>query len=188
MLAAGSQRASVAGARVGGARRVMPMRTSRRTAVVAQAKKVEKVVLAYSGGLDTSVILKWLQETYDCEVVTFTADLGQVGSGPQQEMQRGSTRAGVLIRTQPCMAIDTALLHSPSLLSTARLRRQQLRSKGGVTCKSIVVCSEASAVGDQHPVQRHRRCQATAASGQIQQDQYHLLQMRMHLPGEGLRL
>jgi argininosuccinate synthase len=39
--------------------------------------KVNKVVLAYSGGLDTSIILKWLQETYGCEVVTFTADLGQ---------------------------------------------------------------------------------------------------------------
>jgi argininosuccinate synthase len=38
---------------------------------------VKKVVLAYSGGLDTSVILRWLQETYGCEVVTFTADLGQ---------------------------------------------------------------------------------------------------------------
>ena len=38
---------------------------------------VRKVVLAYSGGLDTSVILKWLQDTYQCEVVTFTADLGQ---------------------------------------------------------------------------------------------------------------
>ena len=38
---------------------------------------IKKVVLAYSGGLDTSVILKWLQETYGCEVVTFTADLGQ---------------------------------------------------------------------------------------------------------------
>ena len=38
---------------------------------------VKKVVLAYSGGLDTSVILKWLQETYACEVVTFTADIGQ---------------------------------------------------------------------------------------------------------------
>ena len=35
------------------------------------------MVLAYSGGLDTSIILKWLQETYACEVVTFTADLGQ---------------------------------------------------------------------------------------------------------------
>ena len=39
--------------------------------------EVNKIVLAYSGGLDTSVILKWLQQTYDCEVVTFTADLGQ---------------------------------------------------------------------------------------------------------------
>ncbi len=40
-------------------------------------KSIKKVVLAYSGGLDTSVILKWLQNTYNCEVVTFTADLGQ---------------------------------------------------------------------------------------------------------------
>ena len=39
--------------------------------------EIKKVVLAYSGGLDTSIILKWLQETYNCEVVTFTADLGQ---------------------------------------------------------------------------------------------------------------
>ena len=41
------------------------------------SSNVKKVVLAYSGGLDTSVILKWLQDEYDCEVVTFTADLGQ---------------------------------------------------------------------------------------------------------------
>ena len=41
------------------------------------ATDIKKVVLAYSGGLDTSIILKWLQETYGCEVVTFTADLGQ---------------------------------------------------------------------------------------------------------------
>src|SRR4030095_8365049 len=39
--------------------------------------KIRRVVLAFSGGLDTSVILKWLRQTYDCEVVTFTADLGQ---------------------------------------------------------------------------------------------------------------
>ena len=39
--------------------------------------QIKKVVLAYSGGLDTSIILKWLQDTYNCEVVTFTADLGQ---------------------------------------------------------------------------------------------------------------
>ena len=43
----------------------------------ANVANVKKVVLAYSGGLDTSVILKWLQDTYRCEVVTFTADLGQ---------------------------------------------------------------------------------------------------------------
>src|SRR3954452_14113446 len=53
---------------------------------MSEAKKIaskknnngpSKVMLAYSGGLDTSVILKWLQDTYDCEVVTFTADIGQ---------------------------------------------------------------------------------------------------------------
>jgi len=44
---------------------------------MSNVSKVKKVVLAYSGGLDTSVILKWLQDTYGCEVVTFTADLGQ---------------------------------------------------------------------------------------------------------------
>ena len=38
---------------------------------------IKKVVLAYSGGLDTSVILQWLQDTYQCEIVTFTADIGQ---------------------------------------------------------------------------------------------------------------
>ncbi len=41
------------------------------------SESIAKVVLAYSGGLDTSVILQWLKDTYDCEVVTFTADLGQ---------------------------------------------------------------------------------------------------------------
>ena len=46
---------------------------------MAESKRetVKKVVLAYSGGLDTSVILRWLQENYDCEIVTFTADVGQ---------------------------------------------------------------------------------------------------------------
>ena len=47
------------------------------TIKVMSRESVKKVVLAYSGGLDTSVILKWLQDTYDCEVVTFTADIGQ---------------------------------------------------------------------------------------------------------------
>ena len=42
-----------------------------------KSESIKRVVLAYSGGLDTSVILKWLQQEYGCEVVTFTADLGQ---------------------------------------------------------------------------------------------------------------
>ena len=40
-------------------------------------QKINKIVLAYSGGLDTSVILRWLQEKYECEVICYTADLGQ---------------------------------------------------------------------------------------------------------------
>jgi argininosuccinate synthase len=47
------------------------------TTSAAATKQVNKVVLAYSGGLDTSIILKWLQDEYNCEVVTFTADIGQ---------------------------------------------------------------------------------------------------------------
>ncbi|MFN5760010.1 MAG: argininosuccinate synthase [Sphingomonadaceae bacterium] len=57
------------------------------------AADIHRVVLAYSGGLDTSVILKWLQQTYQCEVVTFTADLGQ---GEEIEPARQKARqAGV---------------------------------------------------------------------------------------------
>ncbi|QFT53995.1 argininosuccinate synthase [Microbulbifer sp. THAF38] len=52
--------------------------------------KIEKVVLAYSGGLDTSVIVRWLQDTYDCEVVTFTADIGQ---GEEVEPARAKAEA-----------------------------------------------------------------------------------------------
>ena len=52
--------------------------------------EINKVVLAYSGGLDTSVILKWLQDEYDCEVVTFTADLGQ---GEEVEPARAKAQA-----------------------------------------------------------------------------------------------
>jgi argininosuccinate synthase len=51
---------------------------------------IKKVVLAYSGGLDTSVILKWLEETYDCEIVTFTADIGQ---GEEIEPARAKAQA-----------------------------------------------------------------------------------------------
>jgi argininosuccinate synthase len=53
-------------------------------------KKINKVVLAFSGGLDTSVILKWLQDVYQCEVVTFTADIGQ---GEEIEPARAKARS-----------------------------------------------------------------------------------------------
>ena len=52
--------------------------------------KINKAVLAYSGGLDTSIILKWLQDEYDCEVVTFTADIGQ---GEEVEPARAKAEA-----------------------------------------------------------------------------------------------
>ena len=52
--------------------------------------EIKKVVLAYSGGLDTSIILKWLEDTYGCEVVTFTADIGQ---GEEVEPARAKAQA-----------------------------------------------------------------------------------------------
>jgi argininosuccinate synthase len=67
-------------------------RTTRET-IMTTDKTINKVVLAYSGGLDTSVILRWLQDTYRCEVVTFTADIGQ---GEELEPARAkATAAGV---------------------------------------------------------------------------------------------
>ena len=62
--------------------------------------KVKKVVLAYSGGLDTSIILKWLQETYKCEVVTFTADLGQgeeLGPARDKALKLGIKKSNIHI-------------------------------------------------------------------------------------------
>jgi argininosuccinate synthase len=58
-----------------------------------KTKPVRKVVLAYSGGLDTSVIVKWLQDTYGCEVVTFTADIGQ--GGELEPARRKALKFGV---------------------------------------------------------------------------------------------
>jgi argininosuccinate synthase len=56
------------------------------------SKSIDKVVLAYSGGLDTSVILKWLIETYDCEVITFSADIGQ--GDEVAEIRKNAERTG----------------------------------------------------------------------------------------------
>ncbi len=83
-----------------------------RAAVVVQARKLDKrsinkVVLAYSGGLDTSVILKWLQDTYDCEVVTFTADLGQVSL---QRCFWGACAARAGQRSGSCRSADCGVI------------------------------------------------------------------------------
>jgi argininosuccinate synthase len=67
----------------------MAKKTARKTGG-SKRSEVKKVVLAYSGGLDTSVILKWLQDTYGCEVVTFTADIGQ---GEEVEPARQKAKA-----------------------------------------------------------------------------------------------
>ncbi len=63
-------------------------------------RKVGKVVLAYSGGLDTSVILQWLKDTYDCEIVTYTADLGQgeeLEPARQKALQMGVPAESIFI-------------------------------------------------------------------------------------------
>ena len=52
-------------------------------------KKINKIVLAYSGGLDTTVILHWLKNTYDAEVIAFTADIGQ-NHDPEQVEERAN--------------------------------------------------------------------------------------------------
>ena len=62
-------------------------------------QKIKKVVLAYSGGLDTSVILKWLLTTYQCEVITVTADLGQpedLSGVEEKALKTGASKAYVL--------------------------------------------------------------------------------------------
>ena len=58
--------------------------------MLKESPDIKKVVLAYSGGLDTSVILKWLRDNYKCEVVTFTADIGQ---GEEVEPAREKAKA-----------------------------------------------------------------------------------------------
>ena len=63
-------------------------------------RDVKKVVLAYSGGLDTSVILRWLQTEYGCEVITFTADLGQGEELEPARFTRGNTYSAPRLRVR----------------------------------------------------------------------------------------
>ena len=82
-----------------------------------------KVVLAYSGGLDTSVILKWLQDTYRCEVVTFTADIGQGEElEPARAKAQGCGRQGDLHR-RPARGVR-ARLRVPDVPRQRDLRRR----------------------------------------------------------------
>ena len=63
---------------------------------MAQQRNIKKVVLAYSGGLDTSVILKWLQVNYGCEVITMTADVGQeddLNGVDEKALKTGASKA-----------------------------------------------------------------------------------------------
>ncbi len=68
---------------------------------MSQAKKVKKVVLAYSGGLDTSIIIPWLKENYGCEVIAFAADLGQ-GDCDAEEL----TRKAIATGASKCYVLD----------------------------------------------------------------------------------
>ena len=100
-----------------------PARVSRARCVTAKAAaegkmgKVKKVVLAYSGGLDTSIILKWLQDEYGCEVVTFTADLGQVSGARMQE--KAKSRCACSVAHQHTKSHDVLDLKAVGPLITA---------------------------------------------------------------------
>ena len=77
-----------------------------------------KVVLAYSGGLDTSVILKWLQDTYRCEVVTFTADIGQ-GEELEPARARRRQRASSKSSSTTCARSSSAISSIPMFRANA---------------------------------------------------------------------
>ena len=86
----------------------------------------KKVVLAYSGGLDTSVILRWLQETYGCEVVTFTADIGQ-----GEELEPARAKAETL-GVRDIRAVSTCTSCDSRLHSSRR-------DGGGLLCSLMAV-------------------------------------------------
>jgi argininosuccinate synthase len=82
---------------------------------------VKKVVLAYSGALDTSVVVRWRQETYGCAVVTFTADLGQA-----EELEPARRKAELLgareILSTICAKSSSATLSSRCFVPTRSMR------------------------------------------------------------------
>ena len=82
--------------------------------MTSKPKPIKKVVLAYSGGLDTSIILKWLQTEYGCEVVTFTADLGQ---GEELEPAR---KKAEMLGIKPRTSSSRTCARSSSATSSSR--------------------------------------------------------------------
>ncbi len=101
-------------------------------------KSIKKVVLAYSGGLDTSVILKWIKNTYDCEVVTLTADLGQeeeLDGLEAKALQTGASSAYVLdlreefVRDYIFPAFRSAALYEGRYLLGTSLARPLIAKK-----------------------------------------------------------
>ena len=74
-------------------------------------KKQKKIVLAYSGGLDTSIILKWLQENYNAEVIAYTADIGQ--NLDRKKIANNAKKLGCLLYTSPSPR-DRSLSRMPS--------------------------------------------------------------------------
>ena len=91
--------------------------------------QVKKVVLAYSGGLDTSIILKWLQDEYACEVVTFTADIGQ---GEEVEAARAKAEAcgavSIHIEDLTETFVRAGSTSSPCPISAVKVTTSQLYS------------------------------------------------------------
>ena len=81
-------------------------------------KKIKKIVLAYSGGLDTTVILHWLKNTYDAEVIAFTADIGQ-DHNPEQVKDRANAIGVSKILIEDLKEDFTKI--SVSIVSAARL-------------------------------------------------------------------
>ena len=127
---------------------------------------VNRVVLAYSGGLDTSVILRWLTETYDCEVVTFTADLGQ---GEELDPVRGKAeaagvkpenQAGTLRRAPVNMRINAKGAVIPAQQGRRRFDEFEIGPphQGAVGEHPYIVCTGAG--------HKDRYCQRPCRAGQ----------------------
>lgn len=90
----------------------------------------EKIVLAYSGGLDTSVILKWLKETYDAEIIAFTADIGQ-----KEELDGLEEKA--LATGPPKCTLMICVMNSPRILSI-RCSRRVLYMKDNICSERVL--------------------------------------------------